>query len=432
MAAAHPSAADVRDAVAVGLEHVNGVSSADLSAWRSRPAPRLSAQQLEEACRSALLHAERHLRDRFPQADGNELMAMLDDELTRPAAFFDEAFTDGWDEPDPEFTFVVDGLIADGMIHWASGKHGSLKSTMGAHAAVEAIRSGRHVMWLDWEVGRRQARRRFKAAGITGDMAREFVRYRYLPPIKDTSAATIERLRAEVAQLERPLVVIDSMSKALAGAGCDENSNSDVSRFTDAVLQRGLKSAGGTVYVIDHEGRNQTKSSDYVARGASTKDADADITYRFFVEEEPDRQTVGTLRVICQKDREDALGGLTREWERSKYSRRGERWFTVGDGKGGLPVEPIQQPSDARRDGEEAVFKLAIVDFLRESGEEFSMTALRDELRGAGVEFRNDDLGPTVRAMGRDGFYPVGVRREGQSLRIRYEEASADAAALSF
>jgi KaiC/GvpD/RAD55 family RecA-like ATPase len=422
-----------RDALAVALEQESRIGLAEVRAWRRRgPAP-LSAAERDRACTQAIMRAERELRQRYPEADDDAIMGSLDAELARGETFFDDGFANGWDEPDPEFTFVVDGLIADGMIHWASGKHGSLKSTVGAHAALEAIKAGRHVMWLDWEVGRAQARRRFKSAGITEAMAREFIRYRYLPPITDTSSATVERLRTEVAQLDRPLVVIDSMSKALAGTGCDENSNSDVSRFTDAILQRGMKGAGATVYVIDHEGRNQTKSSDYVARGASTKDADADITYRFFVEEEPDRQTVGKLRIICQKDREDALGGLTRQWERSKYSRRGERWFEVGDGRGGLPVVPIEQPSDARRDGEDATFKLAIVDFLRESGEEFSMRALKDELRGARVEFRNDDLGPTVRAMGRDSFYPVSVRTEGQSLRIRYEEATADAAgALSF
>lgn len=342
------------------------------------------------------------------------------------APFFDATFVDRWDDPDPEFSFVVDGLIADGMIHWASGKHGALKSTMGAHAALQAMRDGRHAVWLDWEVGRRQAKRRFRAAGITADMARELLRYRYLPPITDTSDATAELLRAEVEALDRPLVVIDSMSKALAGTGCDENSNADVSRFSDAILQRALKGAGATVYVIDHEGRHQARSSDYVARGASTKDADADITYRFFVEEEPDRQTVGKLRIICQKDREDALGGLTRQWERSKYSRRGERWFTVGDAQGGLPVAAIEQPSDARRDGEEAVLRLAIVNFLRDSGEEFSQSALRDELRGAGVEFSNDELGPAVRAMGRDPFFPVTVTRSGAALKIRYEEATGD------
>jgi site-specific DNA-cytosine methylase len=264
--------------------------------------------------------------------------------------YFDSAFAEDWDEEEPPVAFVVDGLLAHGMIHWASGKQSGLKSTVGAWAAREAMAQGRHVVWLDWEVGKPQARKRFRNVGITEQQASELMHYRYGPPIANTDDATVGRLRAQIEALDGPLVVLDSMSKALAKAGCNENDNGDVSRYTEALLQRAMKAAGATIYVIDHVGRYQAKASDNVAGGASTKDADADITYRFLVEEEPDHQTVGKLRILCQKDRDSVLsrGGL---WQRSQLGAKGERWFEVGDGKGNLPVKPIEQPEEPQGRG---------------------------------------------------------------------------------
>jgi len=342
--------------------------------------------------------------------------------------FFDRKFAANWDAPEPETDWIVPGLIASDSIHWASGEHASLKTTVGAWACREAMDLGRDAVWLDYEVGTGRSRRRFKLCGITREQAQRGFHYRYLPPITGTDDSTVERLHESVARLNKPLVVIDSLSKALARADCNENDAGEVSRFTEGILQRALKGAGATVYVIDHVGRHQLKSSNYVARGSSTKDADADITYRFVVENQPNHETVGQLRLLCQKDRDDVLSG-TGSWADSRLAERGERWFSVGDGKGNLPVEPIDQPEQVRQAYEEGKLRANVVDFLREHPQEaFSLNGLRDELRGAGIVFRNQELGPAVRNMGREDIYPVAVTggAAGQKLGIRYRESESE------
>lgn len=345
--------------------------------------------------------------------DAREADAIVRAAATDVAPYFDEAFAADWGAPPKDWPALVDGLIIDGLTHWIGGTHGALKSTVGAHAALTALDAGRDVVWLDWEVGRDQARGRLWTAGIRdGEQVGRLFHYRNGPNLREDGMA---KLLAEVGAMAAPLIVIDSASKALASLGLNENDNGEVSRFTTDVLAP-LKAAGGTLYVIDHAGRSQAASSDYVARGASTKDADADLTYRFDVTEAPTRESVGKLRVVCQKDRESARG---EGWSPSRYSRFGERWYAVGDAAGGLPVKPMEQPSDASSAARHADLRRAIAARLAETPEDVvSQRTLREDLRARDVKFRNDALPGVLREMNADPDEPVRLTDAGSAQYV--------------
>lgn len=415
---------DLRSALEAQLGHHPEVTEAALGEYARSRMKKRAMFDVEE-CRRIIKGAASTVAKNGEVADAERALERLLAGGIEP--FFDHSFTDGWDDPEPETDWIVPGLIASDSIHWASGEHATLKTTVGAWACRQALEAGRDAVWLDYEVGTVRSRKRFKVCGVTRAQAEHGFHYRYQPPVT-TNDASVERLRESVAGLRQPLVVIDSMSKALAHAGCNENDAGEVSKFTEAVLQRALKGAGATVYVIDHVGRHQLKSSNYVARGSSTKDADADITYRFVVEAQPNHETVGQLRLLCQKDRDDVLSG-TGAWSDSRMAERGERWFSVGDGKGNLPVVPIDQPDQVRQANEENRLRADIVAFLRENPQDsYSIRGLRDELRGAGISFSNQEVGPAVRNMGREDIYPVEVTggANGEKLEVRYREGDGE------
>lgn len=347
----------------------------------------------------------RFVADRLARArdlDPRHAEAIVKATATQVAPYFDGTFGEDWGAPAKDWAALVDGLIIDGLTHWIGGTHGALKSTVGAHAAVVAMQADRDVVWLDWEVGRDQARGKLWSAGARdGEQVHRRLHYVNGPNLREDGMV---KLLGEVGAMHAPLIVIDSASKALASLGFNENDNGEVSRFTTTVLAP-LKAAGSTLYVIDHAGRSQSASSDYVARGASTKDADADLTYRFDATEPPTRTSTGMLRVVCQKDREAARGD---GWSDSRYSRFGERWYTVGDGAGGLPISPAEQPSGAQKAALFGDLRRAIVARVAEAdGEVVTQRTLREDVRARGLKFRDNVIPGLLREMDRDPDEPV-------------------------
>lgn len=405
----------VENAIAAAFEHAPASFTRDIASTRTREKADLialtekNAQSKREVEQTQMLKDAvlDDLRKRLPDAENAELqhainVALLGD--AGPDGYFDSGFSDDWGGPPKHYPALIEGFYVDNMYHVGSGKHGALKSTVGAWGSKEAIAAGRDVIWLDWEVGKDQARARLWLAGVRdGDLVRKHFNYRNGP---DVSPEGMAQMLEAIAGMNAPFVVIDSMSKALASLGFSENDNSDVSKYMTQVIVP-MKAAGATIYAIDHIGRNQSASSDYVGRGASTKDADADITYRFDVTVEPDQETIGTLRVVCQKDRESALKpcGL---WQPSRAGGRGERWFAVGDGKGSMPVTPIDQPAEAHAAGREAAFRIGVVKILEENPRDtFSLNDLKSELRLRQVTFKNDTFSAQVRELARGPSVPV-------------------------
>lgn len=295
---------------------------------------------------------------------------------------------------------LVRDLIVEGQVNWFAGHPGHGKTTIAMHAAWRAMDAGHHVVWLDWEGGKRPTVRRMiatsAAIGLRDPIATLGVQFHYVHgPRMTADEDGFAPIGAAIERWPGSLVVFDSASKALSAAGLDENNNSDATRWTTEVVMP-TRDVGGTSLVIDHVTKEATRSTPY-ARGAGAKLADTEVFWYVERVEQFDRETAGVVRLTSQKDREGVLPH--------------EITFRVGDGEGGLPVERIEDGERAEGD-----LRANIVAILQEHGE-LSQRQLRDMVSGA----RTGAIVAEAKAMANDPREPVSQRPEGQSIMYRFE-----------
>jgi len=302
----------------------------------------IDGDERERLLRSIPMRAMRHAPDEaFEQAGGLSYVDLADlDESALPPV-------------------LVSGLLVAGQAHWYMGHPESGKSTLALYVAREVMSDGMHVIWVDWEMGKMQAKRRAKAVGITDADLRE--RFHYTAYPAKLGAALGEGAAALHHDLERwpdALVVFDSCSKALSAAGLDENSNPDVTKWTTTVVSP-LREVGATTLVVDHVTKGATRSQPY-ARGAGSKLADTDVEFYVEAEEKFSRTQAGTLRLTKHKDRESMLPDFTQR-------------FSIGDANGGLPIEPIEGGAAGAGGDEAGRVRRDVADLLsRHDGEQLT------------------------------------------------------------
>lgn len=208
---------------------------------------------------------------------------------------------------------LVPGLLVSGQAHWYMGHPESGKSTLALHAAHEVMKLGLHVIWVDWEMGAMQAKRRARAVGVSDELLSEQFHYTAYPPEFGTAiGAGTARLLHDLDRWPNALVVLDSCSKALSAAGLDENAPTDATNWTTAVVLP-LREAGATLLVIDHVSKSATRSQPY-PRGAGSKLADTDVAFFIEAAEKFSRARSGVLAVTKQKDREGVLPDGTQRY----------------------------------------------------------------------------------------------------------------------
>jgi RecA-family ATPase len=217
---------------------------------------------------------------------------------------------------------LIDDMVYAEGVHMASGHPGCGKSTLAMYWCWAVLGEGGHVVWLDYEGGPRQTVRRLQAIGVTPEQGSR-LHYAAFP----TDAA--DHLAAVAQRWPGALVVLDSMSKALAFAGISENANDEVTGWTTKVV-KACKDNAMPIVIIDHV----TKSGDSpYARGAGAKQADIDVHWRVEKTEDFNREQSGTIHMKNYKDRDACLPF--------------DLYWTVGDGNGKLTfTEAAAPPSD--------------------------------------------------------------------------------------
>jgi hypothetical protein len=228
----------------------------------------------------------------------------------------EEDLTALWDaaseRPQPTMGIRDDGqaLVYPGKIHWLAGEPGGGKTWVALWWALEQVRAGNSVLYIDMESDPVTITSRLRTLGITQEQLPlvRYLRVRWEPA---SLASAVEQLASRIVAHNPSLVVMDGMASALAQLGRDENSNSDVSAFTNAVL-RPVADHGPAVVVVDHMAKPQhgdKGNQSRYARGASAKLADATgAAYLLETITAFSRTKDGLARLRVGKDRNGAVG----------------------------------------------------------------------------------------------------------------------------
>lgn len=215
-----------------------------------------------------------------------------------------EAMRNGLPEPE----MLAGGSLYRGAVHLLAGPPEAGKTTLALSWALDVIRNGGVVMFLDEEGGPRIVTDRCHSLGYTAD---EIDQIAYFPfPSRTKEGWTKEGWRDlldDLGEVKPDMILIDSVARIMGAAGLDENSNTDANMLWDTFTKLARGKLKPAIVVIDHVAKNAEDSG--YSRGASSKKAASDVTYLLTAATPFNRQQDGIVKLLVTKDRE---GYLTR------------------------------------------------------------------------------------------------------------------------
>lgn len=216
--------------------------------------------------------------------------------LLQSRVLLGEGIERGFEDPEE----LESGILLKGRVHQIFSGAGMGKSFIALWLVKECLARGQRVVYVDMENGKRIVSDRLRAMGVDGTEADYLLTYLSSPrlTLRPEDTGGFESLMDEI----RPdLIVFDSWVNFLASAGLEENSNDDIARwavsYTHPARNRGI-----SVVLLDHVPHEGNRS-----RGASRKKDEVDVQWRLANPKPFDRDTVGEVHLIREKDRESWL-----------------------------------------------------------------------------------------------------------------------------
>lgn len=209
-------------------------------------------------------------------------------------------------------------LLYAGKTHSISGEPGVGKTLTTLRFLQQVLDNDpeTHVVFLDFESDAKSLVRRLRSLGMKREQVARFHYVRVERLGLDYLSVLAKELVALVQSVPTSVLVLDGFAQALAMAGLDENSNSDVSLFAYMVMNV-VAAAGPATVIIDHipkpgEGGKggQGQFHTRYARGASAKLAViTGAAYLLTMEKAFSRSVAGSAKLILSKDREGEAPG---------------------------------------------------------------------------------------------------------------------------
>ena len=210
--------------------------------------------------------------------------------------------------PDPEE--LIDNVLLAHKVHIVYGPSGVGKSFLVLWAAMRLVEQGENVVIYDAENGKRIVSERLESMGADPEALDKHLYY-YPHPTLDP-----DEVRELADDIKPALVVFDPLISFLVAEGIDENQPSEVekwfSRYTSPLRSRDI-----AVLIMEHvpvEGGR--------IRAASRKRDHADFVWSAACSNPFNRDTMGSLTLLLDKDREGWLPQLIK--------------FAVGAGEDGF------------------------------------------------------------------------------------------------
>lgn len=187
------------------------------------------------------------------------------------------------------------GVLLKGKVHWLYAPGGAGKTMLMLWLVKRCIERGENVLLLDAENGRRIISERLELMGVDPAKVDDHLYYLSSPSLTIPDQPSYLALLDEV---EPALVVFDSLISFIAGAGCEENSNTDVAVWAGEFCHP-ARARDIAVLLIDHVPHDGAH-----ARGATRKRDEADVQWKLNKTQEFDRESVGEIVLFREKDRE--------------------------------------------------------------------------------------------------------------------------------
>lgn len=299
----------------------------------------------------------------------------------------------------PPAWILPDTLYAE-KIHWLAGEPGDGKTYLMLAFALELMRDGHRVMWVDEESGEAQTAFRLGTLGATRETLDEGFYY-YAHPGISIRPQDLDKMFRVVSDVKPALVVFDSAADMLDVSELDEDVNREVTRWIKAVLDPLKHTYGAASVVIDHVVKSRDSRGGW-ARGAGAKKSKSDVLLVTSKDRDFNKDTVGSVSFAIRKDRDGHLG-------KTFAYRIGGR----GDGTTLVERAELQQTTGQGHDDVEQ----RIVDFLRLNAEgnenAMSLRQIRDNVTGKGEQISSSlqaladrvDSGVSSQKRGRGTYY---------------------------
>jgi hypothetical protein len=189
-------------------------------------------------------------------------------------------------------------LIYPGLRHVFSGPQESAKTLAAYIIGLNVIRTnpGTHILLLDFEMGPRGAKRRWRDCGATDHELDNNILY-----LAPDTPARIERIEILVA-LNPILVIIDAAAGAFDNEELDDNKRSDAEKWRKLYVDP-FFDAGIATIVLDHVVKNVESRSKYTI-GSERKTGGGEDHIGFDTIKPVKRGSTGIYKMTLHKDRE--------------------------------------------------------------------------------------------------------------------------------
>ena len=194
-----------------------------------------------------------------------------------PAPFIDWA--EFWERDRREAEWLLDDILARGRGHAIYAPQKAGKSLLTLWCALELVKSGVLVVYLDYEMSEDDLYERLEDMGCGPSTDLSLLRYWLLPTLPPLDKADGADAVLRIVDQERlgagdrhVALIIDTTGRAVAGEENSADTYRDFYRHTGI----GLKQRGVTWARLDHAGKDVERGQ----RGSSAKGDDVDIVWR--------------------------------------------------------------------------------------------------------------------------------------------------------
>jgi hypothetical protein len=252
-------------------------------------------------------------------------------------------------------------LVADLLVrsdhHLVYGTKESAKTWVMLRAALDVVGAGETVFWVDKEMGQRNLANRLAVLGALPEEVRDRVVYLEFPSL-DARDDSVKLWTALLATRRPALVVFDAQTEVLADAGLNENSGTDIEKWSQAYITPARRIGAATV-MIDHTGHTEGGRS----VGSRQKGAAAKVELSVTKEKDFDKKTVGMVKIETTKNTVSAPIPKVQRYE-------------IGGRDGRFVYEPAAgpAPTDSKRAEKRAKIEADVLKVLRANRDELPIS----------------------------------------------------------